>query len=170
MICLVRYDFCPSFCSIHTLPISHSIGSVQSSKMESSYGIGIFNFLLLFVIMPVCFTTLLLIQVRNAVFSYAIQAPEAVSDVFLALPLLACVAFRCVNVCSCAKWTHLISYKHSLISTSASSWSQEATVYMTELFSARQPVLMHRHSTTCTSCKRRAWLASEELLTPCFTT
>lgn len=114
MISLVHYDFL-SHCTICTLPILHSTGSVQPTKTESSYGIGSFNLLLLFVIMSGCFTTVSLIQIKNTVFSYVIQACEAVSDVFLALPLLACVAFRCVDVCSSVKWTHLLSHEHSLI-------------------------------------------------------
>lgn len=124
-------------CSSHT---TQAMSNVQPCKTESSFATGSFNFLLLFVIMPDCFTTVMLIQIKNTVF-YAIQVSAAVSDVFLDVPLFACVAFKCVHVCACAKWIQLIS--HSLISASVSSWSQEDTAYMPELFSARQPVPMH---------------------------
>lgn len=116
-----------------------------------------------------CFITVMLIQIKNAVFSYAIQACEAVWDVFLAVPLLVFMVFMCAHVCGWAKW--LIWFLKNIArfqclpppgpKKTLPTWhncSVPGSLYQ-----------VHRHSITFTSCKRGAQPASEELLTPCFT-
>lgn len=107
--------------------------------------------------------------------SHKLFKPLNQSGLFLALPLLLCMAFSLALVMSIsmAVQNDPPDFSRTQPDFTACLLSQKDIAYMAKLcsncFCDKQPLPMHRNSTTFTSCKRRARPASEELLTPCFT-